>query len=290
MELRQLQYFAAVARHRNFTRAADELDVTQSAQSQQDRRREAELGLELLLRTTAGVELTPAGADLLRRADVITAEVERARAEMDEHAGALRGAVRVAAAAADAGRLAEALAAFHRGHPGIRIALRQASATELATLLRTGSADVAVAALSEEPPGMVVTPLAEEALVAIAAPDDPLARGEPIALGDLRGRPFIVSEPGSALRETVMSACAAAGFSPVPLFEVGDPAAVRSLAGAGLGVSLVPETWLDGPGAAVGRAPLAEPAPRHHLSLITPASGTSPAAALLREQLRIALG
>jgi DNA-binding transcriptional LysR family regulator len=290
VELRQLQYFAAVARHRNFTRAADELYVTQSALSQQVRRLEAELGLELLRRTTAGVELTPAGADLLRRADVIAAEVERARAEMDEHAGALRGVVRVAAAAADAGRLAEALAAFHRGHPGIRIALRQASATELATLLRTGSADVAVAALSEEPPGMVVTPLAEDPLVAIAAPDDPLARGEPIALGDLRGRPFIVSEPGSALRATVMSACAAAGFSPVPLFEVGDPVAVRSLAGAGLGVSLVPETWLDGPGAAVGRAPLAEPAPRHRLSLITPASGTSPAAALLREQLRIALG
>jgi DNA-binding transcriptional LysR family regulator len=290
VELRQLQYFAAVARHRNFTRAADELYVTQSALSQQVRRLEAELGLELLRRTPAGVELTGAGADLLERADAILAEVARAQAEMDEHAGVLRGVVRVVATAADAGRLADALAAFHRGHPGIRIALRQASAPELTALLRTGSADVAVAALDEEPAGMAVTALAEEPLVAIAGPDDPLGGGEPIELGDLRGRPFIVAEPGTALRAIVMAACAAAGFSPVPLFEVSDPVAVRSLASAGLGVSVVPESWLEGPGAAVGRAPLAEPAPRHRLSLVSPASGVSPAAALLREQLRIALG
>jgi DNA-binding transcriptional LysR family regulator len=290
VELRQLQYFAAVARHRNFTRAADELYVTQSALSQQVRRLEAELGLELLRRVPAGVELTPAGADLLAHADTILADVARAQAEMDEHAGVLRGVVRVAATAADTGRLADSLAAFHNGHPGIRIALRQASAPELSALLRTGTVHLAVAALSEPPQAMDVVPLEDEPLIAIGALDDPLVAADQIELGDLRGRPFIVAEPGTALRATVMSACAAAGFSPVPLFEVSDPVAVRSLAGAGLGISLVPESWLDGPGAAVGRTSLAAPAPRHRLSLISPASGASPAAALLREQLRIALG
>ena len=68
MELRQLQYFAAVARHRSFTRAAAALYVTQPALSQQIRRLEAELGLAVLRRTSKGVELTPAGADLLAAA------------------------------------------------------------------------------------------------------------------------------------------------------------------------------------------------------------------------------
>ena len=79
VDLRQLEYFAAVARHRHFTRAAEELYVTQPALSQQVRRLERELGLELLTRTSAGVEVTPAGQELLARAEAILADVGRAR-------------------------------------------------------------------------------------------------------------------------------------------------------------------------------------------------------------------
>ena len=87
MELRQLEYFAAVARHRHFTRAAEALYVTQPALSQQIRRLEAELGLTLLRRTSKGVELTAAGADLLVHAEAVLAEVARREADMDRHTG-----------------------------------------------------------------------------------------------------------------------------------------------------------------------------------------------------------
>ena len=83
--------------------------MTQSALSQQVRRLEEELGLALLRRTSRGVELTPAGDDLLRRADSILAEVERARTEMNQHAGVSRGLVRVASTTGDALRLPQAL-------------------------------------------------------------------------------------------------------------------------------------------------------------------------------------
>ena len=148
MELRQLEYFVAVARHRHFGRAAEAAYVTQPALSQQVRRLEAELGVALLRRTSRGVELTPAGADLLARAEAILAEVTGARSAMDEHAGVVRGAVRVAATAADAVRLPEVLAAFHREHPGVRIALRQASAAEALELVRSGAVDLAVLSLA----------------------------------------------------------------------------------------------------------------------------------------------
>ena len=102
MELRQLEYFVAVARHASFTRAADALWITQSALSQQVRRLEAELGVALLHRSARGAELTPAGEELLARAEAILGEVDRARAALDRHAGAVRGRVRVAATTGDA--------------------------------------------------------------------------------------------------------------------------------------------------------------------------------------------
>jgi DNA-binding transcriptional LysR family regulator len=291
MELRQLEYFVAVVRHGQFTRAAEELWITQPALSQQVRRLESELGVALLRRTPRGVLPTPAGEELLARAETVLAEVAQARSAMDRHAGATRGRVRVAATAADAPRLPAALAAFHAAHPGLQVAMRHASAAEVVALARSGAVDVAVAAIgAAAPAGVEVEPLADEPMRAIVAPDDPLALVGRARLEDLRGRPFILAEPETPLRTTVLEACQAVGFSPVPLFEVSDPAAVRFLAHAGLGVSVVPASWLDGPGPAVGSVELAQPAPHHRVALLTPAAGASPAGRLLVGVLRAQLG
>ncbi len=82
----------------------------------------------------------------------------------------------------------------------------------------------------------------------------------------------------------MLTATQRAGFSPLPLFEVGDPATVRFLVREGLGVGLVPASWLERPGPIVGAADLKDP-PRHRLSLLTPAAGASPAGRLLHERL-----
>ena len=283
MELRQLEYFVAVARHRHFGRAAEAIYVTQPALSQQVRRLESELGVALLRRTSRGVELTPAGADLLARAETILAEASAARSVMDEHAGVVRGAVRVAATAADAVRLPEVIAAFHRDHPSVRIALRQASAVEALELVRGGAVDLAVLSLVGDVGGLVVTPLSEEPLRLIVERGDPLA-GRGVRLAELSGRPFVLAEPGSALRSLVMEACQAEGFSPVPLIEVGEPSAVRFLVSSGLGVSLVPASWLEVPGPEVGVASI-EPMLRHRLCLVA-AGELPPAGALLASRLK----
>ena len=291
MELRRLDYFAAVARHGSFTRAAEELWITQSALSQQVRRLEAELGVALLRRTPRGVELTPAGEELLPRAEAILAEVARARADLDRHAGVTRGRVRVAATTMDTPGLPAALAAFHREHPGLQIALRHAPAAEIGALVASGATDVGVASLhGPAPPGVEVIALAEQRLRVMLAPDDPMGGAEGRTMADLRGRAFILPEPGTALRETVTAACQAAGFSPVPLFEVSDPGTVRFLAHAGLGVSVVPASWLDQPGPEIAVADLADPAPHHRVALLVPAGRETPAGRLLREALSEDLG
>jgi DNA-binding transcriptional LysR family regulator len=293
MDLRQLECFVAVARHRSFTRAADDLYLTQSAVSQQVRRLEAQVGLDLLRRTGHGVELTAAGAELLPRAEAILADVARARAAMDELAsGVARGAVRVAATTGDAPGLPRALAGFHGAHPGVRVALRHGTADAVVDLVRRGTADLGVAALADgaATTGVEAAPLRAEPLVALLPEGDALAGAEAVGLWALRERPFILGEPGTALREVVAAACEAAGFGPVPLFEVGDPASVRVLVAAGLGVALVPASWTAEPAPGVATAALADPAPAHEPRLLARPEGLSPAAALLHGHLRATLG
>src|SRR5437762_2735768 len=79
------------------------------------------------------------------------------------------------------------------------------------------------------PAGLAAGPLADERRRVAGPPGDALATAGAVGVGDLRGRAFIVGEPGTALRDEVVAACQAAGFSPVPLFEVGDPLTVRRL-------------------------------------------------------------
>lgn len=284
MDLRQLRSFVAIARHGNVTRAAQEEYLTQSALSQQLRRLEDELGVKLLTRTSRGVELTAAGADLLRHAERVLAEVAAAQATLAAHADVTRGVARIAATAADAARLPQALAAFHREQPAIRVALRHVPAADVTAIVRRGGADLALAGTGADTAGMDVVPLAREPLHAIAAPGD----APPAAVEGLRGAALVLPEPGSALRDAVVAACEAAGFGPVALFEVSDPGAIRTLVHAGLGVSVAPASWLAQPGAEVSAARL--DALCLELALVAPAAGVSPAAALLREHLAETLG
>lgn len=272
MELRQLRYLVAVARHGHMTRAADDVHVTQSALSQQIRRLEAELGIELLHRTPTGVSLTPAGADLVRRAEVIIAEVAAAEAEVLAHRSVVRGLVRVAATAAAAPLVATALAGFHRDRPDVRLAVRQAAAAELPGLVARGTADVAV---GDPRPGDVT---AAAGVVARPRDAEPLVLvGATGGVEALRATPVVLPERGTALRDTIIAACERLGFGPVALLEASDPATVLALVDRGLGCAIVPASWRDG----------GEPLPglAHALDVLAPERGRSPASDLLLERL-----
>jgi DNA-binding transcriptional LysR family regulator len=110
-----------------------------------------------------------------------------------------------------------------------------------------------------------------------------------VDLWALRSRAFVLGEPGTALRETVAAACEAAGFGPVPLFEVGDPATVRVLVAAGLGVAVVPAGWAAGP-EAIAVARLAPPVPELAPVLLARDGALPPAADRLHAHLRERLG
>src|SRR4051794_38773271 len=128
MELRQVRYFLAVAKHGHFTRAAAELSIVQPALSQQIKRLEQELGLELFERRTGQVTLTVAGAAFLRRAERILAEVDLAQAELRDLSSAASGRVALGAMySLSSGALdfPSLLAGFSAQHPGVEVSFRE---------------------------------------------------------------------------------------------------------------------------------------------------------------------
>jgi DNA-binding transcriptional LysR family regulator len=270
MELRQLRYFAAVAKHRHFTRASEELNVAQPALSQQIKRLEAELGFELLARTSRRVDVTQAGEIVLARANRVLAEADAIPYELAELRGLARGRVTVGGMGPLGPLdLPALLDDFTHAYPGIDIHLRAGTATEMLGFLERAVIEQAFAALDphEVDPDTECLPLFREELVLICSPSHRFANAGRVRLADLAEEPLISFHAGPALRRTIDRALERARVRPHIAFESNDLNIHRQLAARGLGVSIVPRSFLDHPGADVTMVSVT-PALTRPLSLI----------------------
>lgn len=249
MELRHLRYFEAVARHRHFTRAAEELHVAQSALSHQVRRLEDELGIELLDRTTRSVEPTRAGTLVASRARLILGEAAALREEVDELRGLVRGRVTVGALMFG-GELdiPALLAAFTEAFPQVELGLREGTAQRMVEGMLEGAIDLAF--ILEERPSDAFErlPLSSEELAVVMSPSHTLARTGPLRIGALAGQRLIGFEHGSSVRRLVDAAFERAGVQPEIALEGNDLALVRSLVAQGIGLAILPRTFAELPG------------------------------------------
>jgi LysR family transcriptional activator of glutamate synthase operon len=264
MELRQLVYFDAVARHHSFTKAAQRLHVAQPAVSAQIRRLEAELGTTLLERTTRRVALTHAGELFLDRARQVLAQLDAARGDLAELSAVRRGRVRIGATQVLGSLdLSASLAAFRRRYPGVSLALRTGLIAKLLGMLDAGEVDLIVGPVHDDlPTAYQARPLVPESLVLVTPPGHPLAAGRDVALAAAGDEPFVCLPADSRLHEILAGAAAAEGFVPRVEFETYSPASIRELVSAGLGVALLARSAAEGPGPAIGVCELAR-APGH---------------------------
>ena len=240
MELRQLRYLDAVARHRSFTRAARELYIAQSALSQQVGRLERELGVELLHRTTRRVEVTEAGELVLTRARRALAEVDAVRADVDALQGLMRGTLRIGGVP-PIGRThpAALIAEFTRAHPGVAVTVHEDVAFALLGQLREGSLNLVFALVDPDPlDGLDGVRLVDEELVLITALDHPLARLQRVRAARLAGPPLVTYGARSALRETLLTLVPSGRV----VAEANDQVTVCELVARGLGVTLMPRS------------------------------------------------
>lgn len=244
MDLRQLEYFVAVAEEASFTKAAAKLHVAQPGVSAQIRRLEKEFGQELLDRSGRMVRLTQVGAAVLPYARAALAAVADARLAVDELTGLVRGRVAVGMVASCSSLdIPGLLANFHEDHPAVEITLSEANSDVLVEGLRIGQLDLAFIGLgATTPTGLEIQVIADEPLVAVVGRGDDLVRRRAMTLTAIRNRALISLPRGTGLRSCLDDACAAAGFQPRIAFEASDPLVLAQLAVRGLGVAILPQS------------------------------------------------
>lgn len=291
MELRQLEYFVAVAEEANFTKAAAKVHVSQPGVSAQIRQLERELGQALLDRSGRTVRLTDVGAAVLPYARAALGAVAGARLAVDELTGLIRGRVAVGMVTSHNIDLAGLLADFHQDHPAVEIMLSEGNSDDLVEALHAGSLDAAVIGLAHTtPPGIGIQVVADERLVVAVCPNNAPSARTTITLDALRDRTLISLPRGTGLRARLDEACAAAGFAPRVGFEASDPHALAQLAARGLGLAILPEAFARAHPAPLHVMVITRPSLRGRLALAWRAQApTSPAARALINHARAVL-
>jgi DNA-binding transcriptional LysR family regulator len=248
MELQQLRYVIAVAETNSFTQAARRCRVVQSALSHQIAGLERELGARLFDRTSRSVRLTPAGAAFLPAARQCLDAAQRAAAEVAATVGEIRGRLAVGliptVAAVDIPRV---LRDFHRQYPQVRISLRVGASNDLTEQVQRGNIEVAFLGLptTARPQGVNARELARDHLVAVVAPDHPLADETAVDLRRLSTEVFVDLPAGTAGRVQSDQAFAAAGLSRDVAFEVTTADSMMArLVREGLCIAMLPSTYV----------------------------------------------
>ncbi|MFD0557032.1 DNA-binding transcriptional LysR family regulator [Stackebrandtia endophytica] len=244
MELRQLEYFVAVAEERNFTRAAKRVHISQSGVSAQIRQLERELGAELFDRSGRAVSLTIAGEAALEPARAALAAAKSVGQAVGEVADLIRGRLTVGMViGCTVTPLFDALASFHHAHPGVELTLVEDNSDRLIEGVRDGSVDLALVGTALTTlDGLDSLTIISEQLVAAVPFGHPLSTSRRVALRDLVAHPIVCMPPGTGLRTVFDRACAAVDLQPTIALEASAADAIADLAGRGLAVAVLSES------------------------------------------------
>ncbi len=264
MELRHLKYFVAVAEELHFGRAASRLQISQPPLSQQIRRLEEELGVELFRRTKRKVQLTSAGRAFLDRARQLLQEVERAVEATRQAARGIVGRIEVGyAPTAEIRVIPRLLQRIRERFPQVEVGLHLLNPADLTEALRQSRIDVALTRLPLEEEGIRTERFLREQLLLAVGARSPLARCETVHPEKLQGVPLLMfpRSLAPALHDSIVGYFRAAGVSPQLTYAIGSISGGLGLIASGMGVSIVPESVEDIRFSGVVYRRLAAPAP-----------------------------
>ncbi|MGH6750220.1 MAG: LysR family transcriptional regulator [Methyloceanibacter sp.] len=240
MTLEQLRIFVAVAERQHVTRAAQALNLAQSAASHAIAALEAQHGTKLFNRVGRGIQLTEAGQAFLEEARAVLAQAQRAELALSEFGSLKRGTLAVEASQTISSYwLPRHLAAFRRAYPEIEIKLGIGNTAQVAAAVANGASELGFVEATIDNPLLTSLAVARDQLVVVVSPDHPWA-GRTLKVKDLAAGEWVLREKGSGTRSVFEEALVKAGLHVEQLdavLELPSNEAVRAAVETGLGAT-----------------------------------------------------
>jgi LysR family hydrogen peroxide-inducible transcriptional activator len=242
MEMHQLRYVVAVARTKNFSRAAEQCHVSQPSLSQQIQKLEEELGERLFDRLKREAKLTAAGEAFVRRAGRILEEVDAAKREAHDTHALLRGTLAVGVLPTIAPYLLpDVIARFNQLYPGVEVVIHEDTTARLLKLALACDIDFAIASTPLHDARFEVRELFSEELLLAVPPGHSLTNKRSIRSSDLETERLIVMKEGHCLGDQVLRFCERRAVHPNVSIRSAQMETIQSLVRAGVGLSLIPK-------------------------------------------------
>ena len=240
---RQMRAFLVLAEQKNFTRAARQCHLSQSAFSTLIGKLEQAVSVRLLDRDTRKVELTAEGLIFREGALRLMQDFGDAMADLGEHAARRRGRVSVAALPSlAAGWLPDVLAKFREEYPGIGLDVADELSETCVERVRLGRADFALAAIRASAPELRTDPFCSDRFHVVCRRDHRLAGRSRVSLADVAAEPFIHMARSSSVRQHIEAAARPAQLRQV--MELEQLTTAAGMVRAGLGITVVPSLTL----------------------------------------------
>lgn len=269
--LKQLRYFDALARELHFGRAADACAVTQPALSMQIHELEESLGLALVERTRAGVQLTVKGAELAKRAARILGDVRDLIAFAHHSSRVLAGVLRLGVIPSVAPYLLpQLLPLLKEAYPDLELHVRETQTAILTDELLEGKLDVLLLALPVKHADLTNLPLFEDRFL-LALPKEKKASGRVFATKELvESERLLLLEEGHCLRDQALTYCSLQQSNTFNTFGASSLSTIAEMVAAGFGITLLPEIAIpiEQRGRELTIVPFVEPEPFRSIGLV----------------------
>ncbi len=237
--IHQLKIFRSVAEHKNFTKAAQTLHMSQPAVSMQVKQIESTVGLPLLEQIGKKLYLTEAGEAINQCAINIAHQLETTGETIDQFKGILKGTLRVSAATTAGYFVIKMLASFSNLYPEISIKLDVTNRMSLLEQLDNNERDLVIMGEPPENKGLVSQSFMDNPLIIVAAPNHPLTKVKKPIINDLYNESFVTREKGSGTRAAIERFFEPLGIEVNYSMEMTSNEAIKQAVQAGMGLGIV---------------------------------------------------